>query len=165
MLRASFVWLLTGVTLGGLMLTDRAIPGSWRVWGGPTHAHILFVGWFVQFALGVAYWLLPRRRSPERPVGYQETAALLAAGALNVGLLLRVAAEPAERLGRDGGFTLAALVVAAALQVAAVSVFVAQLWPRVGPKSVSIRRQGGSEQLPEAGRHGRGRETAVVKKG
>jgi hypothetical protein len=136
MVRTSFAWLVAGVLLGGLMLTDRVVPGEWRLWGGPTHSHLLFVGWFVQFVVGIAYWLLPRRRSPDRPLGYREGAALLAAGALNVGLLLRVAAEPAERIGRDGGWTQAVLALSAVLQVAAVVVFVAQLWPRVGPRPI-----------------------------
>jgi len=132
MVRASLAWLLVGFTLGGLMLTDRVVPGDWRMWATPTHGHILFVGWFVQFAIGIAYWLLPRRRTPERPLGYGERAAILAAVGLNVGLLARVVAEPAARTGRDGGWTQAGLAASALLQVAAVAVFVAQLWPRVG---------------------------------
>jgi hypothetical protein len=53
---------------------------------------------------------------------------------LNGGLLLRVVAEPAVRVGRDGGWTQAGLAASALLQVAAVALFVAQLWPRVGPR-------------------------------
>ncbi len=56
--RTSFGWLLAGV-----------VPGAWRVWAAPTHAHVRFVGWFVQFVVGVACWLLPRRRPPARPLG------------------------------------------------------------------------------------------------
>jgi hypothetical protein len=134
MARISFAWLVAGVVLGGLMLADRVVPGDWRAWAAPTHAHVLFVGWFVQFVVGIAYWLLPRRRTAERPIGYGEPGALLAAGALNLGLLLRVAAEPAARVGRDGSWTQAGLVASAVLQVGAVAVFVAQLWPRVGAR-------------------------------
>jgi hypothetical protein len=61
MLRAALTWLLVGVVIGAAMLTDRALPGQWRLWMAPSHAHMLFVGWFLQFAVGVAYWLLPRR--------------------------------------------------------------------------------------------------------
>lgn len=149
MTRTSLVWLLIGVVVGGLMLTDRSIPGDWRAWAAPTHAHILFVGWFMQFVVGIAYWLLPRRRTPERPLGYQEGAALLFAGALNVGLVLRVAAEPAERIGRDGGWTRAALVASALLQVAAVAVFVAQLWPRVGSRPIRGSRANRAANVQE----------------
>jgi hypothetical protein len=100
---------------------------------------MLFVGWFLQFALGVAYWLLPRRRSPERPLGYHERAASLAMIALNLGLLLRVAAEPLERAGHASAATLAGLGLSALLQLGAVLVFAIQLWPRLGPRPVRGR--------------------------
>src|SRR5262245_35312017 len=100
MLRMALIWLLAAVTLGATMLSDRILPEQWRLWPAPTHPHMLFVGWFLQFAIGVAYWLLPRRRSTARPLGHQESAAFAAAIALNLGLGLRVAAEPIERSGR-----------------------------------------------------------------
>ena len=134
MLRAALTWLLAGFVIGAAMLTDRALPGQWRLWMAPTHAHILFVGWFLQFAVGVAYWLLPRRRSTERPLGYRERAAYLAFVALNLGLVLRIIAEPAERAGLANDVNLALLGASALLQVAATLVFVIQLWPRVGPR-------------------------------
>jgi hypothetical protein len=134
MLRAALTWLLAGFVVGAAMLTDRALPGQWRLWLAPTHAHIVFVGWFLQFAVGVAYWLLPRRRSTERPLGYRERAAYLAFVALNLGLVLRIIAEPAERAGLANDVTLALLGASALLQVAATLVFVIQLWPRVGPR-------------------------------
>ena len=141
MLRASLLWLLAGVGIGAALLVDRALPGQWRAWLAPSHAHMLFVGWFLQFALGVAYWLLPRRRSPARPLGYYERAAALAAAALNLGLLLRVAAEPLERAGVVTDATLMPLGLSALLHVGAVLVFVAQLWPRLGARAVRGRDQ------------------------
>jgi hypothetical protein len=135
MVRASFVWLLIGVVVGGLMLTDRSLPGEWRLWASPTHGHILFVGWFVQFALGIAFWLLPRRRSPERPLGYPEGIASGAVAALNLGLGLRVIGEPAERAGFAGGGTQAMLAASALLQIGAVAVFVALLWKRAASRT------------------------------
>lgn len=139
MLRASLLWLLAGVTIGGAMLTDRALPGQWVLWMAPSHAHMLFVGWFLQFVIGVAYWLLPRKRTPERPLGYPERIAYAAAIALNLGLALRVVAEPAERTGWGNGLTLALLAAAALLQVGAVLTFALHLWPRVGPRQIRKR--------------------------
>jgi hypothetical protein len=136
MLRAALVWLLGGVIIGGAMLTDRALPGQWVLWLAPSHAHMLFVGWFLQFVIGVAYWLLPRKRSPARPLGYQERAAYMAAGGLNLGLALRVIAEPFERVGEGTGLSLALLVASALLQIGAVLIFVTQLWPRIGPRQI-----------------------------
>lgn len=131
MVKAALVWLVAGIVVGGLMLVDRGIPGRWRVWMTPTHGHMLFVGWFVQFVIGIAYWLLPRKRRPELPVGYREWPAFVAMGLLNVGLGLRVIAEPMERTGHGGDVSLGLLFVSAIFQVVAVIVFVAQLWPRV----------------------------------
>jgi hypothetical protein len=126
MVRAALLWLLAGVVIGGAMLA-----GHWALWLAPAHAHMLFVGWFLQFALGIAYWLLPRRRSPQRPLGYDERAAALAVVALNLGLVLRAIGEPWQRAGQGNTLTLGLLSVSALLQVGAVMVFVIQLWPRV----------------------------------
>lgn len=135
MVRLSLLWLLAGFIVGGLMLVDREIPGNWRLWAQPTHGHMLFVGWFLQFALGIAYWLVPRKRSPERPVGYNLRTAKFAVAALNLGLLCRVIAEPLERSGHAGNGTLTLLGVSAALQIGAAMIFVTQIWPRVAPRS------------------------------
>lgn len=131
MVRASLVWLLLGFTIGALMLVDRVIPGDWRVWLQPTHGHMLFVGWFVQFVIGIAYWLLPRKRSPERPVGYREAPAFAGAVMLNAGMILRTVGEPMERTGNAGDLSLAVLGTSGLLQVGAIVVFIAQLWPRI----------------------------------
>lgn len=131
MVKASLAWLLAGFVIGGLMLVDRVTPGDWRAWLLPTHGHMLFVGWFVQFAMGIAYWLLPRKRRPEVPVGYRETPAFTGWAMLNAGLLLRVIGEPMERTGHDGSLSITLLTVSAILQVGAVVVFIAQLWPRI----------------------------------
>ena len=87
MLRAAQTCLLAGFAIGAAMLTDRALPGQWRLWMAPSHAHMLLVGWFLQFAVGVAYWLLPRRRSTDRPLAYRERTPYLAVAALNLGVV------------------------------------------------------------------------------
>jgi hypothetical protein len=99
MVRASFGGLVAGFVIGGMVPIDRTLPGEWRFWASPTQGHILFVGWLVQFALGIAFWPLPRRRTPERPLGSPEGIAYGAVAALN----LRAIGEPAERAGFAGG--------------------------------------------------------------
>lgn len=116
------------------MLVDRDIPGNWRLWAQPTHGHMLFVGWFLQFALGIAYWLLPRKRTPDRPQGYNLRLAQCAVAALNIGLLCRVIAEPLERSGHAGNGTLALLALSAVLQIGAAVIVVLQIWPRVAAR-------------------------------
>jgi hypothetical protein len=73
-------------------------------------------------------------------LGYRERAAYLAVGALNLGLVLRIIAEPAERTGHESALTLLLFIASALLQVAAALIFVIQLWPRVGPRP--MRRNG-----------------------
>ena len=163
MARCSFAWLLAGFLAGALMLTDETLAGEWRRWLLPSHGHALFVGWFVQFVFGVAYWLLPRKRSPERPVGYRTRPAYAAVAALNLGLLLRVIAEPAERAGHGGSWTEPVFAVSALLQVGAAAVFVAQVWGRVAPRTMraemaaqSRRAEVGNDQRDEKRRAGSG---------
>ena len=139
MLRLALGWLLLGFVIGAAMLVDRELPGQWRRWLSPGHGHMLFVGWFLQFAVGVAYWLLPRKRSPEQPIGYAERPAYLAVIALNTGLILRVGGEARERAGHSTDLTLAVLAIAGVLQVAAAAIFVAQLWPRVAARPIRSR--------------------------
>jgi hypothetical protein len=134
MVRAALCWLVAGALVGGLMLLDGTLPGALVAWLAPSHAHMLFVGWFLQFVIGVAYWLLPRKRTPAQPMGYDERLGMLAMLALNAGLLLRVGAEPIERMGQGSALTQIALGGVALLQVAAIVIFAAQLWPRVGPR-------------------------------
>jgi hypothetical protein len=135
MVRAALLWLLLGIILGGAMLTDRLLPGDWVVWFAPTLGHILFVGWFLQFAIGIAYWLLPRKRSnPARPLGYRENLAFAAVVGLNLGLALRVIAEPLEHAGHASDITLTLLTISAILQIASIATFVVELWPRVAPR-------------------------------
>ena len=134
MVRAALCWLVAGAVVGGLMLLDDALPGALVAWLAPSHAHMLFVGWFLQFVIGVAYWLLPRKRTPAQTLGYDERLGMLATLALNAGLLLRVGAEPIARMGQGSALTQVALGSVALLQVTAIVVFAAQLWPRVGPR-------------------------------
>lgn len=134
MLRTSLLWLVLGFALGALMLSDELLPGTWRVWFGPTHGHILFVGWFLQFAIGVGLWLLPRTRSPELPLGYRGATALAAFVLLNAGLLLRVIAEPVGRTEYDRAAVDWALAVSSVLQLVAIVVLARLLWKRVLPR-------------------------------
>lgn len=131
MVKSSLVWMLAGFVIGGLMLVDRVVPGDWRAWLQPTHGHMLFVGWFVQFVIGIAYWLLPRKRRPELPVGYREMPAFAGWAMLNAGLALRVVGEPMERVGDAGTLSITILAFSAVLQVGAIIVFILQLWPRI----------------------------------
>lgn len=133
--KTSFCWMILGITFGALMLVDHLIPGQWRGWFQPTHGHILFVGWFVQFVIGIAFWLLPRKRLPELPLGYGEHKAFFALACLNIGLACRVIAEPFFRMNKDYWWIDWLLVASSVLQVLAIVILVSQMWPRIYGKN------------------------------
>lgn len=133
--KTSLIWMLAGFVLGGLMLVDHFMPGNWRAWLQPTHGHMLFVGWFVQFVIGIAYWLLPRKRLPVLPLGYGEHKAFFALICLNLGLLMRVVAEPFFRDRNQGAWIDWTLAGSSIFQVVAIFIFVSQMWPRIYGKN------------------------------
>lgn len=97
----------------------------------PVYFHLLMVGWVTQFILGVALWMLPKY-SMEKPRG-NETLSWATYILLNVGLLVRVIAEPlnAQFPGTLWGWM---LVLSAFLQWLAGLLFVANAWRRVKGK-------------------------------
>ncbi len=95
---------------------------------GPVYLHLLVVGWITQLILGVAYWMFPVY-SKERPRGY-EGLAWATFVLLNVGLILRVVAEPLQAVQRStiwGGM----LAASALLQWLAGIGYVVNIWGRV----------------------------------
>ena len=61
MVRSALLQLGTGITIGALMLWNKGSILDARIWLlVSTHLELLIVGWLMQFALGVAFWILPR---------------------------------------------------------------------------------------------------------
>lgn len=61
MVRAALLHLAAGFLVGGFLLWEKGvggIPWAWRLRG--LHIHLLTLGWILQLALGVAFWMLPR---------------------------------------------------------------------------------------------------------
>jgi hypothetical protein len=72
-IRASLLYLAVGFTLGALLLVHKGIPlhpALWRML--PPHLECLLLGWTLQLALGVAFWILPR--FPQGPDGNEALA-------------------------------------------------------------------------------------------
>lgn len=124
-MRAALIHLAVGMTLGAVLLWHKAYalhPLVWRLL--PMHMELLLVGWVLQLALGVAYWILPRWRTHRGPPQPVWAAWVL----LNGGVLLVVAAAVV------GGRVAAPLAVTGrALEVAAAAAFALHAWPRVKP--------------------------------
>ena len=87
MIRTAFVYLIIGFGLGAVMLVYKVTPFPPVLLARlrPLHVELLMLGWTLNLALGVAYWILPRRASDgERGGG---TTIVLASVMLNVGVL------------------------------------------------------------------------------
>ena len=87
--RASLIHALLGFTVGGLLLANKGVMFSPTLWSLlPLHIEFAFIGWMAQFAMGVAFWILPRfsRGSPRG----NEKLVWAAFALLNTGILLVV---------------------------------------------------------------------------
>jgi cbb3-type cytochrome oxidase subunit 1 len=124
MIRAALLALALGTALGAVLLAAPGLGGGgllrWRL----LHAELVVVGWTVQLALGVAYWILPRfRQGRERG---REELGWAAFVLVNLGVLV---AGIGGSVGDGGGWTLAGR----GAEVLAALAFAAQAWPRVKP--------------------------------
>ena len=124
-LRLALGWLIAGAALGAVLLAAKGMgwPLPWgRLLG--VHVELLLVGWMLQFALGVAYWMLPRHpTAPERGASGPVAAAfgLLNLGVVTAGAGATLAAElPVVGLGRLA-------------ELGAVVAFALNAWPRIKP--------------------------------
>lgn len=119
--RSALIYLLVGFTFGALMLANKGAPFWPRLWLLlPVHVEFLLVGWMVQLALGIAYWILPRFPGGSRG---NEKLALASIVLLNTGLLLAA----------FQGFSPLFLVTARLCQGGAGLLFALHAWPRIRP--------------------------------
>lgn len=123
MVRAAFVYLLLGFTVGALLLAHKGAPLHPALWSWlPVHIEFLLLGWIVQLTMGVAFWILPRYwQKPRRP---RPMSAQIAFGLLNVGIWL-VVAGTTFRAGRW------ALLAGRTVEMSAVLFFAHHAWTRI----------------------------------
>ncbi len=64
-IKAALLHLAIGVVMGGLILSAKGVPATfgWAWVLLSAHIQLLVGGWLVQLALGMAYWMLPRREA------------------------------------------------------------------------------------------------------
>jgi hypothetical protein len=121
--RVALLHLALGFTLGALLLWHKAYPLHPLLWRMlPMHMEVLLVGWTVNLALGVAFWILPRWQSQRGDV----RPAWAALALLNAGVWL-VALAPYA--GAANALTAAGRL----LEAAAALAFAVHAWPRVKP--------------------------------
>lgn len=125
--KSAFVWLVLALLLKAIALMPEGAslpaitPVSW---------HLLFVGWLSQLIFGIAHWMLPTApgASKERLRGNERLMSIVWI-ALNVGLILRLIAEPWQTTS-PGPLPGLLLIISAWLQWLAGVGFVANSWQR-----------------------------------
>lgn len=125
MVRTALLHLLLGFTAGALLLAQRGAPLHAAIPRlRPAHAELLLIGWTVQLAMGVAFWILPRfRPGPERG---DERPAWAAWVLLNLGVLTAALGAAAFDSGT-------AIVAGRSAEALAAVAFARHAWPRVKP--------------------------------
>jgi hypothetical protein len=123
-IRASLIYLTVGFTLGALLLAYKGLPFLPALWLVlPAQIEFLLVGWVVQLALGMAFWILPRFGQGE-PRG-NERLIWLSFVLLNLGILLvsMQAIIPLPYLPLSGRV----------FEIAGVAAFIGGSWKRIRP--------------------------------
>ena len=127
------MWLCATFALGAFMLTLKTLGITLRYDLSTVHAHMGFVSWLVNFAMGIALWFLPanREKFPQNRGRYPAPLVRWMYGMLNVGLTLRIVFEPMlEPVGQT--LLLSRTVLTSAiLQLSAIVLFAAIAWARV----------------------------------
>jgi len=128
MVRASFIYLIVGFTLGSMLLWNKGLPISPGLWSLlPAHIEVLLIGWLIQLAMGVAFWILPRfERSPRRG---NTQLAWAAYGLINAGIWLVV-------LGSLQNIFLGLSLIGRLMEISSAAVFAMHAWPRIRPSRV-----------------------------
>lgn len=128
-IRTALLWLVAAFILFALLLLNQGFNIDGRIGAfQPVAYHLLMVGWATQLIAGVAMWMFPPF-SKEKPRG-NESLGWVTYFALNIGLALRVIAEPLNALAPSLAFAIL-LALSALLQVIAIWCVVFALWPRV----------------------------------
>ena len=127
--RLSLLYLFLGYTFGALMLAQKGVPFAPWVWSlFPAHIDILLFGFVIQFAMGIAFWILPRYTGGSRG---NETAFWVTIGLLNLGIWIAALA---------GSLTLPAywLAVGHTIKGIAALFFAFHAWGRIRHRKLKI---------------------------
>lgn len=124
-IRTALIYLVTGFSLGGLLLYNKAYLFSSNLWQLiPIHYFMLFYGWVIQLAFGVAFWIMPKAGK-----FYGNTdLAWLSYGLLNSGLITLIISFLLLFLNSEIKFL---YLLATILIYIGIACFIFHIWPRV----------------------------------
>ena len=121
-IRASLIYLLLGFTFGALILANKGltiVPSIWMLL--PIHIEFDLIGWLVQLAMGVGFWILPR--FSKAPIRGNERMSWYAFILINSGILLVVSDGFLETNGL--------ILIGRAFEALALVLFAAGNWRRI----------------------------------
>jgi hypothetical protein len=122
-IRVALADLALGVTFGALLLANKGVPFDPAVWRlRAAHIELLLIGWLVQLAMGVAFWILPRFWA--KPARGNTTGAYLAFALLNAGVWTIV-------LNAIGTFSAIVFVAGRVLEITAAASFALYISTRI----------------------------------
>ena len=121
--RLALANLAVGITAGAFMLANKGVPFAAWLWRlRSAHIELLLVGWLMQLAMGVVFWIAPRFWLP--PARGNVTGARLALFLLNAGVWTVVTST---YFGMRAEFVFAGRL----LELSAAVAFTLHLWPRI----------------------------------
>jgi hypothetical protein len=129
-IRTALIYLILGVTLGSLLLADKVLGFSGSLWGLlPLHIEWLLLGWTLQLAMGIAWWILPRPSPRLQRTGWAWSSYALLNGGLGLSAVARLVP-----FSLSGQLQLLSWIffMTTLMQVASVGFYALALWPRVG---------------------------------
>ncbi len=134
-IKTSFVFLLSGLAVGGYILVGEFLVGAYPPRLMITaHVHLLLVGFMLMIVMGVATWMFPRPGRDD--TRYRPELAEAVYWLMTGGTAVRAAAE------LWGGFSPApvlrlAIALGGLVQLAAAGLFVVNMWWRVRMPAVA----------------------------
>jgi len=132
--KAGMIYFVLSLIAGVLLEIDAvSLPALM-----PLFWHMLMVGWITQIIMGVSIWMFPGRNREE---GFaNQKWSWLTLILLNLGLVLRLVAEPA--VGYSEAHIWSVLLVASAvLQVAGGLTYFIEMWPRIMSKKQQRKKR------------------------
>ncbi len=121
-IRIALMQLGLGFALGAWLLTAPGLPTLWTpVWLRPAHLELALLGWTLQLAMGVAYWILPK--FPTLPERGRLAPVVAAFALLNLGVVLAIASAV---ISSDGMLAAGRLA-----QLGSVALFATHARPRI----------------------------------
>lgn len=129
-IKAGMLYFLLGVILAFISELPLLNTGALLL---PVYWHMLVIGWLTQIIMGVSIWMFPRKWRDKKK--RESVLCLLTFWLLNAGLILRFFAEPFIPFFRDYLAIQFVIIISALFQVAAISTYIAEIWPRVQPRN------------------------------